>query len=210
MIGAIRVLCLTGTLLLSACASTFVSTWKAPDAAPLELRGQKVAAVVMMKNEASRRAAEDTLARDITARGAQGVAAYTIVPEITPGKEAAARAALEKAGVQGIVVMRPLAVDKKIVEKPNTYLEPEYSSFFDGYYGMGSGQQYAAPVSLGNQVRSEITVTVETLVYSMKQNKLVWSGRSKTTDPEDVDALLHTIAAATAKELTKQKLIREE
>src|SRR5688572_22427233 len=101
---------LTGCLALFACASDpVVASWKSPDAAPLELHGSKVAAVVMMKNEASRRAAEDALAREITARGAQGVPMYTIFPEGKPESEAAARAALEKAGMAGAVVMRPVS-----------------------------------------------------------------------------------------------------
>jgi hypothetical protein len=63
-----------------ACSSTkFVSTWRSPTAPLLELRGAKVAAVVLMQDEASRRAAEDTLARDISARGAQGIPMYTFL-----------------------------------------------------------------------------------------------------------------------------------
>ncbi|HJY41606.1 MAG TPA: hypothetical protein VJ303_10235, partial [Steroidobacteraceae bacterium] len=49
--------------ILTACSSApFVSTWRAPDAQPLDVRGSKVAAVVMVNNEASRRVAEDKLA----------------------------------------------------------------------------------------------------------------------------------------------------
>jgi hypothetical protein len=59
-------------LVLSGCASSpFVSSWKAPDATPLEMQGAKVAAIVMMNNDASRRVAEDTLAREISARDAR-------------------------------------------------------------------------------------------------------------------------------------------
>ena len=84
---------LTGCLTLLACASSpFVSTWKAPDATPLELRGSKVAAVVMMENQASRRAAEDALAREITARGAGPIRAPSL-PSINRGGEGLSSAA---------------------------------------------------------------------------------------------------------------------
>ena len=50
MIKHDRFLILLGAAMLSGCASSgFVSSWKAPDATPLEFRGAKVAAVVMMK-----------------------------------------------------------------------------------------------------------------------------------------------------------------
>src|SRR6187549_352019 len=125
------VLVLTASVTLFACASDpFISSWKAPDAAPLELRGSKVAAVVMMKSQPSRRAAEDSLAREITARGAQGVPMYTILPEGKPENEAAARAALEKAGVVGAVVMRPVSVDKEVSSTPVTYSGPMYGGYY--------------------------------------------------------------------------------
>lgn len=199
---------LTGCLTLFACASDpFVSTWKAPDAAPLELRGSKVAAVVMMKNEASRRAAEDSLAREITARGAQGIPMYTILPEGKPENEAAARAALEKAGVAGAVVMRPVGVEKEVSSTPVAYSQPMYAGYYGGFYGHGWGATWGPPTMSGGEIRTDTIVVVETLVYSLKQNKLVWGGQSRTTNPKNVDQLVRKLSAAAAKELEKQGLI---
>ena len=199
---------LTASMTLFACASDpFISSWKAPDAAPLELRGSKVAAVVMMKNGASRLAAEDSLAREITARGAQGVAMYTLLPEGTPENEAAARAALEKAGIAGAVVMRPVSVDKEVSSTPVTYSGSMYGGYYGGYYGHGWGAAYGPPMMSGGEIRTDTIVVVETLIFSLKQNKLVWGGQSKTTNPKNVDQLVSKLSAATAKELEKQGLI---
>lgn len=196
---------LTGCLTLFACASDpFVSTWKAPDATPLELAGTKVAAVVMMKNEASRRAAEDSLAREITARGAQGIPMYTLLPEGKPGNEDAARAALEKAGVAGAVVMRPVGVEKEVSSTPS-YSQPMYAGYYGGFYGHGWGATWGPPS--GGEIRTDTIVVVETLIYSLKQNKLVWGGQSRTTNPKNVDTLVRKLSAAAAKELEKQGLI---
>lgn len=194
---------LTGCLTLCACASDpFVSTWKAPDATPLELRGEKVAAVVMMEKQASRRAAEDALAREITARGAQGVSMYTILPDAQPQSEAAARAALEQAGVAGVVVMRPVGVEKEVSSTP-TYSAPMYAGYYGGYYGHGWGASW----STGSEIRTDTIVVVETLIYSLKQNKLVWGGQSRTTNPKNVDQLVKKLATAVSSELEKQGLI---
>ncbi len=51
-------------------STTFVSTWRAPDARPLRLTGRKVVAIFMGRSPAARRRAEDALAREISARGA--------------------------------------------------------------------------------------------------------------------------------------------
>jgi hypothetical protein len=194
---------LTAFATLSACASDpFVSTWKAPDATPLELRGEKVAAVVMMEKQASRRAAEDALAREITARGAQGVSMYTILPDAQPQSEAAARAALEQAGVAGVIVMRPVGVEKEVSSTP-TYSAPMYAGYYGGYYGHGWGASW----STGSEIRTDTIVVVETLIYSLKQNKLVWGGQSRTTNPKNVDQLVKKLATAVSSELEKQGLI---
>lgn len=199
---------LTGCLTLFACAADpFVSSWKAPDAAPLELKGSKVAAVVMMENLASRRAAEESLAREITARGAVGVPMYRIFPEGKPGSEAAARAALEKAGVAGAVVMRPVGVEKEVSSTPVTYSQPMYAGYYGGFYGHGWGAAWGPTAVSGGEIRTDTIVVVETLIYSLKQNKLVWGGQSRTTNPKSVDQLVSKLAAAAAKELEKQGLI---
>jgi hypothetical protein len=45
-------------------------------------------------------------------------------------------------------------------------------------------------------------------VYSLQDNKLVWAGRSKATYSDDLTTLVNELAAETAKELKKAKLIR--
>ena len=74
MHSLIRAAAAAAAVTLSACASNgLVSSWQAPDATPLHVDGSRVAAVVMMREEGSRRAAEDALARELSARGAIGV-----------------------------------------------------------------------------------------------------------------------------------------
>jgi hypothetical protein len=196
-------LSLAGTALigLAACASTsFVSTWKAPDATPLTNEGNKVAAIVMSQNEAARRAAEDALARELTARGAEGIPMYTLVSDAEPD-EATARAAFEKEGIAGAVVLRPVSKDQEVVGTPS-YTGPYYGGFWGGYYGYGWGSPWGA-----GDIRTNTIVTVETLVYSLKQNKLVWAGQSQTTNPSQVDSFVREIVNAAAKEMQKEGLI---
>lgn len=185
----------------SACASTtFVSTWKSPTAQPLQLHGAKVVAVVMVRDAAARRAAEDRLAREITAHGAEGIAMYTIMPEAKVDDQAKAHEALEQKGVQGIVVMHPTG------EKTDGYVtaEPPYDVYWDGFYTHGWGQPWdgSDPAHSVNT-----TVTVDTRIYSFRQNKLVWAGQSKTTNPKGVDSLVADLAKATADQLEKLGLI---
>jgi len=196
-----------GAAVLAACATTsFTSTWKAPDVKPFNAAGKKVVGLVMTENEGVRRAAEDALARELTARGAQGVAAYTLIPDAKAGDEDAAKAALEAAGVVGVVALRPVGTDQTVTSTPSAatayYPRPYYRGFWHGYWGYGWGGAWGP-----SEVRTNTIVTVETLVYSLADNALVWAGQSRTTNPEKVDAFVRELVGAAAKEMKKQGLL---
>jgi hypothetical protein len=194
-------------VLLGGCASDFVSSWKDPEATPLQVSGSKVAAIVMMADSSSRRAAEDALARELNARGAMGVPLYMIIPNDVDAKdEAKVKAALESGGFTGAVTMRPVSKDKEIVSTPVTYVGPTYGGFYGGYYPYGWGGAYGGAVA-GGDIRTNTIVTIETLVYSLRQNKLVWGGQSKATNPSSVDKLIRETAEKTARELQRQGLL---
>lgn len=195
-------------LMLAACKSTaFESTWKAPDATSLkgQGQGQKIVAIVMSKNEGTRRASEDALAREITARGAIGVPLYSITPAGSVTDEAQARAAVEKEGAIGVVVLRPIAQRDKVYTTPVTYAGPGYSNFWGGYWGYGWGAPWGTVT--GGEMRTDYIIVIETLVYSTKQNKLMWVGQSRTTNPDNVDALVKEIVSSVVVEMKKQNLL---
>lgn len=199
---------LVGAVALAAvaCASTtFNSSWKAPGAGPLNFKGKKVAALIVSKEEGVRYGAEDALAREITALGAVGMSAYGLIPkELTQDKEKA-KAFLEKAGVAGVVAMRVVGKDQQLSSSPSAYYGgPYYATFWGGgYYGWGWGGVYDP-----GYLRTDTVVSVETLVYSLEQDKLVWAGRSETTNPSKVAAFIHELTAAAAREMKKQGLVR--
>jgi hypothetical protein len=182
-----------------ASTTTFSSSWKSPTARPLQVQGAKVAAVVIMTDVASRRAAEDKLAKEITARGGVGVPMYTLVESSNLEGEPIAREALEKADVKGVVVLHPAETETETV--PQDYTQAPYNSYWDGYYSYGFGSPW------DNTPKQRPFVTVETLVYSLAQNQLVWAGRSKTTNPATVNNLIMEVAAATATELSNYALL---
>ncbi len=201
-------LTLLGLAVLTGCASSpFTETWKDPNATPLEFKSEKIVAVVLAKSETTRRLAEDRLAQQVAVRGAQGRTMYSMLPDAREDNEAATRAALEAQGVKGVIVMRPVSIDKEVDVTHTTYYEPAYMNYWGGYYGYGWGASYGMPVT-DTRVRETTVVYIETLVYSLKQNKLVWGGKSKTTNPDDLTTLIQELFDAMANELKKEKLIQ--
>lgn len=189
------------SLLLSCATTSFVTTWKAPDAQPVDARGSKVVAVVMAKSAVMRRAGEDRLAYEISARGAEGVAMYRLLTAAEGmDEEGRARVALERENAKLLVVMRPVQVQNEVFV--DSYSGPMYGGYWGGYHGYGWGHPYG-----GVDVRVDTIVSIETLVYALPQNKLLWGGRSKTTNPENIDQLVAEVAAAAANELAHAGLI---
>lgn len=217
------VLLLLAGLSLPACgnpSTTFVSSWRAPKTEPLNLKGEEVAAVVMVKDDFTRKKAEDTLAGEITHYGGKGVPMYTLMSDPAEGHEAVARAAIERAGVKGIVVMRPKGT-RKTSKTTTSYTGPQYAGYWGGYYDYGWGSAWgprgAAPMvgavySPGTvETHTETTefTLVEVLVYSLKQNQLVWAGESESIPPEKVDEFVIQVAAGAVKELKRSGLISD-
>ena len=201
----VRTLAITaGVLCLSACATTtFDSTWKAPDAQQVSPMGKYVAAVFVSREEGQRRAGEDALAADLIARGAHGVAAYTLLPNNQRGNAEVARERLKAAGANGVVVMRVVGKDQKI-----TYT-PGYAATFPAYYnGFGPYWSYGwQTVYEPGYLQSDTVVSVETLVYSLTKDKLLWASESRTTNPANLTTLVNEVADAVAKEMSKQGLL---
>lgn len=199
-----RVLTLYTLLLLSlaACATTtFTSTWKAPDVAPISPAGKTVAAVFVSNNESLRRRAEDILVADLNRRGAHGVAAYTLLPNGGHTASEEARAQLKQAGAEGVIIMRVVGKDQRITYTPG-YTAPGYYNGFGPYWGHGWGAVYSP-----GYLQTDTDISIETLVYSLSRDKLLWASTSRTTNPTDMNALVSEVAEETAKEMQKQGLL---
>jgi hypothetical protein len=190
---------------LASAGTEFISTWKAPDSGPLHLRGKKVLALVLGADPAVRPGAEDMLARELTSYGAVGLPAYSVVPAELTQDKAKARELIEQAGIAGVVSMRVTSKDDQFNSTPSSiyYGAPHYATFWsDGYYGYTS-----AAIFNPGYVRTDTIVTVETLVYSLAQDKLVWAGRSTTKNPRQVGKFVQDLTAKVASELKKVGLI---
>ena len=56
-------------------------------------------------------------------------------------------------------------------------------------------------------LRTDTIVRVETLIYDLRADKLIWAGMSESTNPDSVESLIKLTSAAAA-EMKKQGLIR--
>lgn len=179
----------------------FRSTWRAPDAQAVDMAGKKVAVVVISQDESLRMSAEEAMARELTARGSVGVAAYRTIPKELLHDADKAREWFERTGVAGVIVLRVVSVDKEKVYSAVVWSTTYYQSF-SNYYA--AGWQTAAPIGRAREIT---TIAVETLLFDVAKGTLFWGGVTETTNPKNVQTYVHGLAAEVAKELQREKLV---
>ena len=202
MLRTSRAVIWSAALCVSACGTTtFTSTWKAPDAQRVDPVGKSVAALVISPDKKQRRDAEVYLTHELTIRGMRGVAAYTLIGLDHPTVDYA-RTRFKEAGVEGVVIMRLVAHDQRTIVDPGGFSGSAYGTFGSYYSSYGMELTYST-----GSVQTDSVVTLETLIYSLTQDKLLWAGTSRTSNPEGVQSLIAEVAEGVSSEVAKQGLV---
>lgn len=183
-------------------ASTFTSVFKAPAAREVSFAGKKVAALVISTDESLRVAGEEAIAAELAKRGIQGVATYRIAPREELAAAERAKPWFERAGVEGVVAMRPVSSEKRTEYTVETWANPYYGSLW-GYYGYGWGNVYVS-----GSARQETVIGVETTIYSVPRDALLWAGASETKNVKQLSKFVEELAREVVKELHKVGLAR--
>jgi hypothetical protein len=201
------------TALLSACSTStqLRKSWSDPSLAGNPVKPfNKVFVMVKVKNEMSRRAAEDQLVADI--KNGKAVQSYIYLsPSDTSQKEVVER--LIKDGFDGIITMRVKAVVQTQTKDQSS--GTAYSSWY-GYgtpYGYGVGYSVTiAPVEDNSpptvDVNSAKDYIVETNIYSLETKKLLWSGVTASMSAKKIEPAMNGIVTTIRKELQKKGFLK--
>jgi hypothetical protein len=181
------------TLSMSCATTEMTNTWTDPTARGTTM--SKVAVVCMTKDEGLRRMAEDAAVSQLQAKGAQGIASYQVLGDVDMKDREAVKAKLRAAGADGVLVMRMTGVSQQVSMVGGPY------STFDGYYG--AGMMVYDP----GYVQTDTIVHVVSNLYSLDQNKLIWSGTSQTFDPSSATQFMNDVSKSVAQSLQKDRLI---
>jgi hypothetical protein len=160
-------------------------SWKQGGAAPFK----KVLVVAILKDDASRRIAEDKLVASITRVMAVQSYNYIKPADTVQGK---LDEKLTKDAFDGIILMRLTDVNKSV-----SYTQ---GSSYGGWYGY----RYSSP----GYYSEDKTFYVETNFYALAGNKLMWSGTTSTLNPTQLDKTLDDIIIAIRTELYSKGLIK--
>ncbi len=187
---------------VAGCASTSIrNSWAAPDVqGPLGF--QKILVVFMDPVETTRRAGEDALVERIGAeRAVASHTMFTTQQVQNAQNEAAVRAGVDAAGIDSAIVMRMVDETQELNYTPGMSYPSYYGGFY-GYYGYGWGAAYSPGYMTTNTI-----VSVETNLYKLDGDELVWSGVTETMNPSDIAKTVNEIADAVGDNLIQRGLI---
>jgi len=201
MRNLILLLIVISTLVSCGPSTKIEKSWMEPGASVTASAPNKVLMIAMVKDETSRRVIEDHLVKRASGTG---VASYTLVS--TDMLKQASDEALKKIVTDGkfthIILMRLADV-----EKETSYVPGTTTSFYGGYgryYGYGAGM-YSSP----GYYTTDKNYFVETTVYSINPDKLLWTGTTKTVNPSKVEKTVNDIADVVAEKMKKDGFLKK-
>jgi hypothetical protein len=192
-----KLLIILGFSSLMACgpSTEIVKSWRDPASMISESGTQKILVLGLVKDESSRRIVEDNLVKRMNGKG---VASYTIITEemVKAAKEDHLEEQLSKGGFTHVLLVRLADI-----EKETSYVPGTTTGYYGGYgrfYGYGAGM-YSTP----GYYQEDKNYFVETAVYSIVPNKLLWTGTTKTVNPSKMDKTINEIADVVGDKMRK-------
>lgn len=194
-----------GLLFYGSCAhhTKITRSWRISDKHITISSLNKVLVVAMFKTLAENRIAEDQMASYLKGKA---IVSYNYLNEnFNKDNEELIRSKIKSDGFDGVITMRLIDVDKESNYIPgsiNTY--PIYNRTFGGYY-FRNWRSYSSP---GYFTMTKI-YTVEVNVFSIKEDKIIWTGVTKTTNPNGADKLTAEITKVVYKQMVKEGFVLE-
>jgi hypothetical protein len=195
-------------VVLSSCGSntSIVNSWRDPKITVSQENFKKVLVVALVKDEASRRVTENRIA----AGNEIFKTSYQYLNESTKDltKEQKLKI-LQDENFDGVITMRLVSKDKETTYVPGTYTGMYYGGFdgmYAGMYGYGFGNWYGmySPNFYDPGYYQETTsYMVETNIFSLKENKLIWTGTTESQYVTDLGQTVDAIMQAVVKEMRK-------
>jgi len=202
---------LSSVFLLNCGSNTsIVSSWRDPDTTISQEQFKKVLVVALLKDEATRRTTENRIAatKPELFRTSYQIFNKTNL-ELTPEQKLSI---LKSENFDGVVTMRLVSTEKETEYVPGTNTSLYYGGMYGGAYGYGfnSWYGYYSPVYYDPGYYQENTYyIVETNIFSVNRNKLIWTGTTKSSDISDLGLTVDNIIRTVYEEMKKDGSVVE-
>jgi len=189
-------------IFLAGCSTSnqISNSWKNPDATQESAKFQTVAVFAMVKNPDMRMDVEEALASQMP--NTIAVPSYKMVTNEELADLNTVKQKLNERGMEGALMLSVRKVD----EKTSYYSSGMYPS---AYYSFGGYYNYARNYMYDPYMYSTTNyyVDLEILIYSIKDDKLIWYGESTSVNPETIQQTISELAVSVKNQLVEDGLL---
>jgi len=176
-------LAVLAVVLLAACATptTLNAQWVNPLYAGKAPLG-KIMVMGITKDSTNRRVFEDSMVKELSARGVPAVPSYIHLPADGPAELALIENAVKAASANAIITSRVVNVSQTVEVIPGMVMGPGFGRpmGWGGFYGFYNGM-WASSFSTPPQIRTQENIVADTQLFDVNGHTIVWSGSTTTT-----------------------------
>jgi hypothetical protein len=176
------------------------NSWKNPEVTMESAKFQTVAVFAMVKNPDMRTDVEEALASQMP--NTIAVPSYKMITKEELADINAVKQKLSERGMEGALVLSVRNVDQKTSYYSSGMYPSAYYSF-GGYYNYAWNYMYD-PYAYSS---TNVYVDLEILIYSLKDDKLVWYGESTSVNPEGIQQTISELAVSVKNQLVEDGLL---
>jgi hypothetical protein len=200
-------LCAVSVLLFSCASTKITQSWVEPDN---KKSYSNFLIIGIGESEQTRRAYESYFVEALREKAIEAEASYRLIKSNVEIDRQSVDKAIEGLNIDGVIVTHLVAVDEETVYRPSTgYM---YGGGYGGYYG----NLYSYYPHVNSYVHdpgyytTHETYTLETSLYDVASEELVWTARTRTFSPESVDEVIADLTKLLIKDLQEKNLIKKK
>lgn len=194
-------------LLVASCANTKISqSWVEPDNKKVY---NHLLVIGVAESQQNRRAYESLFVEQLREIGVQAEPSYKLIRSDQKFDRATISKATEGLNIDGVIVTHVLAVDEDTVYRPSM----QYTTMYGGGYYGGLYTYYPhvnTYVTSPGYYTTHQTYTIETNLYDVESEELIWSAHTRTFAPDSVDEVINDLTKLLIKDLQDKNLIKKK
>jgi hypothetical protein len=185
-------------ILAAGCSSTsIVNSWKAPGATLTTEQFKKVLVLVMTKDEEARKVAEDQIASNHKLLNVS----YPVFSLKQLGQDTLkVKNLVKEQGYDAIIVMRLITTKAKTTYVAGGHNQAYYKNGIYFYGDYLNSSSYA----------TDMDYIISTNFFSLRDEKLLWSGVTASTDPKKLEKVINEVAKEVVYKMKEDKFIPEK
>jgi len=189
-------------IFLAGCSSSnkISNSWTNPEVNAESVKFQTVAVFAMVKDQQMRQDVEEAIASQMP--NTVAVPVYKMISNEELADIDAVKKKLSERGMEGALVLSVRNVDQKTTYYSSGMYPSAYYNF-GGYYNYAWNYMYD-PYGYSS---TNVYVDLEILIYSLKNDQLVWYGESTSVNPESIQQTISELAVSVKNQLVEDGLL---